>query len=90
MVNQFPDPTNGRKIDGRNGDESLCLKDFPKYNLLPMNYMLITWWLQLMDVLGHYAIFPGAVEQVLVVTNNIMTLGCVYSKRRLMNPPENF
>ena len=40
-----------------------------------MHYMLSVWWLHLLYGLGHYIIHPGAVAQIMVSTNNIMTLG---------------
>ena len=43
------------------GDEYLCLRSFPKYNLILTRYMLIAWWLHLLDGLGHYAIRRGGV-----------------------------
>ena len=41
----------------------------------PTRHMLSAWWLHLMFILGQYAIWPGVIEQFLVVTNNIITLG---------------
>ena len=40
-----------------------------------MHYMLSVWWLHLLYGLGHYIIHPGEVAQIMVSTNNIMTLG---------------
>ena len=42
--------------------------------------MLRAWWLHILDGLGHYVIRQGAIEQVLVTTNNIMTPGYTYAK----------
>ena len=70
--------------------ESLCLRDFPKYNSILMHYMISTRWLHLVDGLGHYSICLGSVAYIMVMTNNIMTLGYTYAKRRLNNPPKNF
>ena len=50
--------------------------------------MISTWWLHLLDVLGHYVILPGAVAHIVVITNNIMKLGYTYIKSRLKNFPE--
>ena len=52
-----------------------------------MHYILIVWWLQILDILGHYIIRSGEVEQVLVMTNKIMNSGYTYAKSRLKNPP---
>ena len=59
----------------REGGCFLCFWDVPEYNLILTYYMLIAWWLQLLDGLGHYFIRPGAVVQILVMTNSIITLG---------------
>ena len=59
-------------------------------NLVLTQYMLNTWWLLLLDGLGHYIIHQGEIEQVLGMTNNIITLGYTYDKFRLNNPPEVF
>ena len=40
------------------GYDSLCLRAFPKENLIIMHYMLIAWWLHLLEGLGHYEICP--------------------------------
>ena len=55
------------------GDYSLCLRDFPNYNSILTHYLISAWLLHLLDILGNYVILPGAVEKVLVITNNIMT-----------------
>ena len=52
-----------------------------------MHYMLSAWWLHLLDRMGHYIIFLGAVEQNMVMTNNIMTFFYRYDKHRLKNTP---
>ena len=39
-----------------------------------MHYMVSVWWLNLLNGLGQYFILPGDIEQVLVMTNNIITL----------------
>ena len=45
--------------------------------------MISAWCLHLMDGLGRYVIWPGEIEQVLVMTNNLMTLGYNYAKCRI-------
>ena len=45
----------------RDRDDYLCLRDFPKDNTILTHYMLSTWWLHLLNGLGHYIIQPGAV-----------------------------
>ena len=52
--------------------------------------MLIPWWLQLIDGLGHYVIRQRKIELVMVMTNNIITLGYTYEKHRLKTPPGIF
>ena len=56
------------------GDELQCLNVFPKEYLIIVYYILRAWWIQLMDVLVHYFICTGVIEQVLVMNNNLMTL----------------
>ena len=51
-----------------------------------MHYMLSAWWLHLLDGLGHYIIQTGAIAQIILMTNNTMTLGYTYSKLRLKTP----
>ena len=74
----------------REGHDSLCLRDFHKDNIILTHYIPSSWWLQLLYGLGQYAIKPGAVAQLLVMTNNITTLGYIYAKRRLNKPPDIF
>ena len=52
--------------------------------------MISALWLRLLDGLEHYVILPGAVANILLMTNNIMDLGYTYSKRRIKNPPDVF
>ena len=52
--------------------------------------MLSAWWLHLMNVLRNYFICLGEIEQVMVMTNNIMTLGYTYAKLNLKNTPDVF
>ena len=74
----------------REGYYSLFLMAFPKDNLIIAHYMLIAWWLHLLDGLRYCVIHPGAIEQVLVIANNIITLGYTYVKHRLKKPPDVF
>ena len=74
----------------REGYESLCLRAFPKENIILKHYMIIAWWLYLLDILGHYIILVGSAAQIMVMTNNITSLGYTYSKCRLNNPPDIF
>ena len=75
----------GHKLT-REGDGSLCLRAFPKYNLILTHYMISAWWLHPLDRLVQYVIILGAIEQVLLTTNNIMTIGYTYTKLRLKKP----
>ena len=43
-----------------------------------------------LERLVHYVICLGVFEQVLVITNNVMTLVYTYAKFRLKNPPDIF
>ena len=52
--------------------------------------MLIEWWLHLLDRLVNSVIRPEAVAEVLLMTNNTMTLCYTYAKHRLKKPPEIF
>ena len=74
----------------REGDDYICLRDFPKGILILTHYMASTWRLHILDGLGHYVIRPGLVSKILVTTNNIMTLGCTYATRRLKQTPDIF
>ena len=49
--------------------------------------MLSVLWLNLLDRLVKYLIHPDEIEQVLSVTNNIMTLGYTYEKLRTNKHP---
>ena len=64
----------GGLIRTREGNESQHLRAFPNQNLVPRHYMLSVRWLQILEGLGHSGTLPKAIEQVLVMTNNIMTL----------------
>ena len=61
----------GGHIHMRKGDNYLCLRDFPKDNLILKHYMISAWRFQLLDGLGYYAICSGAVAQNLVMTVGI-------------------
>ena len=63
---------------------------FPKENLTIAHYIIRARWLHLLDGLKHYIIHPGEIEQVLLMTNNIITLGYTYVKHRVNNPPDVF
>ena len=78
----------GRRRCARYGDDPQHLRALPEKNLILVHYMLNTWWLHLLEVLGRYAIRPGAIEQVLVMTNNIITFGYHYAKLRIKKTPD--
>ena len=66
FLNKLTDTTNRsglvvRHRCTREGNGSLCLRDFPKENIMLMRYILNTWWLQLLEGLGKYVILPGTV-----------------------------
>ena len=65
-----------------------CLEASPKENLILTHYMLTAWWIKCLDGLGNYIIFPGSMEQLLVMTTNLNTLGYTYATRRLKKPPD--
>ena len=64
------------------------LRVFPKKNIILTNYTIGTWWLHLLAGLGHYVIWKGEVEHVLVTSKKLRTFGYTYAKRRLNNPPD--
>ena len=72
----------------REVDDSLCLRAFPRDNIILTHYMLSAWWLHLLDRLGHYVIRPEEVAHIIVMTNNNMTLGYTYAKCGLKNSPD--
>ena len=86
-------PMNAEQMGGhrhtKEGNDSLCLRSLPKYNLIFMHYMLSAWWLHLLDSIVKYIIRPLSVVQILVMTNN-MTLGYTYAKRRIKKTPDIF
>ena len=53
-------PTDAEMMGGnrrtREGDDSLCLRAFPKENPILAYYILGAWWLNLLDGLGNYSI----------------------------------
>ena len=55
-----------------------------------MYYMLSKWWLHLLAGLGHYVIYTGAIEQVLVIKTNIIKLGYNYDLFRLKSLTKSF
>ena len=40
----------------KEGDDSLCLRDFPKDKLILTHYMLRAWWIHLLDGLENCVI----------------------------------
>ena len=52
--------------------------------------MLIKWWLDLLYRLINCVICPGEIEKVLIINNNIMTLGYTYAKRSINDSPDIF
>ena len=52
--------------------------------------MLRTWWLHILDGLGHYVISLGEIAQIIMMTNNIKTLGYTYAKHRIKSPLPHF
>ena len=72
----------------REVDDPQHIRAFPEKNLVLMHCMLRSWCLHLMYGLGQYVIWSGVIEQVLVITNNIMNLGYTYAKRKINNTPE--
>ena len=59
----------------REGDDPQHLRIFPKQKLILTHYILSTLCLKLLNGLWHYVIRQGAIEQVLVMANNLITLG---------------
>ena len=57
---------------------SVCLRALPKDTLTHIHYMLSA-GLHLMNGLGQYFIHPGAYAQIMVMTNNLVTLCYTYS-----------
>ena len=52
--------------------------------------MLSTWWVNLLDGLGHYVIRQVSIAQIIMMTNNITTLGYTYANLRLNNLSNTF
>ena len=48
----------------REEHDSICIRSFPKYNIILMHYMMSAWCLHILDVLGHYIIRPGSFAQI--------------------------
>ena len=80
----------GRHRRTGEGHDSLCIRAFPKENLVLTQYMISTWWLHLLDRLVHYTIRPGEIAQILIMNNNTTNLGYTYAKCRINNPPDIF
>ena len=49
----------GGNMRMREVHDSLCLRAFPKDNIILTHYMLSAWWLHITDGLLHYIICPG-------------------------------
>ena len=64
------------------------LEAYHKKNLILTHYMLIAWWLNILDWQGHYTIHPGSMEQLLLMTKNLTTLGYTYAAPMIKKPPE--
>ena len=65
-------------------------RSFPKQDPVIMQYMLSAWLFRLLDGPVYYEICPGAIEQVMAMTNNLMYLGYTYAKRKLKKTPNIF
>ena len=78
----------GRHRLTREGHDYLCISPPPKENIILAYYMLSAWWLNILDGIGHYVIRPGEIYQIIMMTNNITTLGYTYDKHRIKNPPD--
>ena len=61
----------------REVNDTKQLRVSPKKSFNLMHYILMLCWLYLLDVLGHYVIWTGAIEWILVTTNNLMNLGYI-------------
>ena len=64
------------------------LRVFPKQNLILIHYMLSAW--HIMDGLGSYVLQLGTIEQVLVITINLMIFGYTNCYHRLKRLPDIF
>ena len=82
--------TDGQKSTYEGGRWSQCLKVLPNEDLILTHYMILLWWIKLLEGLRHYVILNGAIEQVMVMTTNLMNMGYIYTRLRLMKPPDIF
>ena len=65
------------------GHEYLCIRYFPKENIILTHYMIRAWWLHLLYRLGNYGIRLVEIDQIILINNNIVTLCYTYAKCRL-------
>ena len=87
LIPQTEEELMGRHRLTREGNAYLCIRAFPKENIILTQYKLRAWWLHLLDGLGHYVIRPGVFAPILMMASNIMTLGYTYVKNRPKNTP---
>ena len=85
----MPHTTNrrGGRIWTKEGENPQHLRLLPEKNLILTHYMLRGWWFQLLDGLGNYVIWPGNIEQVLMMANNLINFGYTYTKKSLKRTP---
>ena len=76
----------GRCRRKRDIDSPPWVEAFHKKNLILTHCMLTAWWLNILDGLGNYIILPGEMEQLLVMTIYLATLGYANAACRLNNP----
>ena len=57
------------------GEVPQYLKDFPKQEFILVQYIIRVLWTHMLAGLGQYVIYPGAAEQVMVMTTSLMDLG---------------
>ena len=50
--------------------------------------MIRSWWLNLLERIGNYVNRPGAISHILMMDNNIMTLGYTYARCRFKKTPK--
>ena len=71
----------------REGYDSQHLRYFPDQNIILMHYMLSVMWIHLISGLGNYFVRTGAIEEVLMMTINLMNLSYTNTRSSLNNPP---
>ena len=69
------------------GCDTQYFKALPNQDIILTYYMISVWCSHLLSGLGHYAIRPGYIAQVMVMTTNPMYLGYRYARHRIKNPP---